>query len=106
MTVLFPGTVTGYLPYQLLTPVEIPGPAVSTPEHILALLLGITGLAILIWSIREIAHRGRETLAPFDEPGLLVINGLYRFARNPLYVGRVLIQLSECQFFGSTTLLI
>lgn len=77
MTVLFPGTVSGYLPYQLLTPVEIPGPAVSTPEHILALLLGITGLAILIGSIREFEHRGRGTLAPFDEPGLLVINGLY-----------------------------
>lgn len=77
MTVLFPGTVTGYLPYQLLTPVEIPGPAVSTPEHILALLLGITGLAILIGSIWEFEHRGLETLAPFDEPGLLVINGLY-----------------------------
>lgn len=106
MTVLFPGTVTGYLPYQLLTPVEIPGPAVSTPEHILALLLGITCLAILIGSIREFEHHRCETLAPFDEPGLLVINGLYRFARNPMYVGVMLILLSEYLVFWSTTLLI
>jgi len=104
MTILVPGTVTGYLPYQLLTPIDIPGPESWTPGHILALLVGITGLSILIWSIWEFAHRGRGTLVPFDEPRLLVIDGLYRFVRNPMYVGVMFVLLAEALFFWSTTM--
>ena len=30
---------------------------------------------------------GRGTLAPWDPPRALVVRGLYRYSRNPMYVG-------------------
>ncbi len=106
MTILLPGTVAVFLPYQLLSPIEIPELEAWTAADYLSLLMGISGLTILFWSIWVFAHRGRGTLAPIDEPRILVIDGLYRYVRNPMYVGVMLILIAECLFFWSATLLI
>lgn len=45
------------------------------------------GLAILLWCVRDFYVSGRGTLAPWDPPRHLVAVGLYRFTRNPMYIG-------------------
>jgi protein-S-isoprenylcysteine O-methyltransferase Ste14 len=106
MTVLFPGTVVGYLPYRILAPVTIPGLDEWSWAQYAGTGAVAVGAVILLWCIWEFAHRGRGTLAPFDEPRKFVVQGLYRYVRNPMYVGVVLILLGESSFFWSGPLLL
>ena len=55
-------------------------------------MLGI-GLSILLWCVRDFYMSGKGTLAPWDPPKKLVIVGLYRYVRNPMYVGVLFILL-------------
>ncbi len=64
------------------------------------------GASILIRCIVDFARVGRGTLAPVDPPLTLVIRGLYRYVRNPMYVGVVVVLLGESALFGSTSLLL
>jgi protein-S-isoprenylcysteine O-methyltransferase Ste14 len=45
------------------------------------------GACILLWCVRDFYVIGKGTLAPWDPPKKLVIVGLYRLMRNPMYVG-------------------
>ncbi len=105
VTVLFPGTVVVYIPYQLLDPYGAPElTSLSLPQYSAMLLLA-TGVAILFKCIWSFAYVGKGTLAPFDETQKLIVVGLYRYVRNPMYVGVVLILLAESWFFWSPALL-
>jgi protein-S-isoprenylcysteine O-methyltransferase Ste14 len=57
-------------------------------------VLGI-GAALSFWCAMEFAVRGLGTPAPFDPPRRLVITGLYRWMRNPMYVGLGVMLLGE-----------
>lgn len=57
-----------------------------TPVHPEGLVLLALGFAGLIWCVRDFYVRGRGTLAPWAPPKELVVVGLYRFSRNPMYV--------------------
>ena len=93
MTVLFPGTVVVYIPYRLLDPYGAPElTSLSLPQYSAMLLLA-TGVAILFKCIWSFAYVGKGTLAPFDETQKLIVVGLYRYVRNPMYVGVMLILL-------------
>jgi protein-S-isoprenylcysteine O-methyltransferase Ste14 len=59
-------------------------------------------LGTCIW---EFARRGRGTLAPVDPPKTLVVQGLYRYVRNPMYVSVTTIVLGEALLTGSRALL-
>src|SRR5208337_5476743 len=48
-------------------------------------VLGL-GLFCLLWCVRDFFVAGRGTLAPWDPPRHLVVVGLYRFVRNPMYI--------------------
>lgn len=60
-----------------------------TPDHrasaLAFALLGL-GCLLLFWSVRDFYVSGRGTLAPWDPPKRLVVVGLYRFVRNPMYL--------------------
>src|SRR5258706_10777414 len=47
---------------------------------------------------------GKGTLAPIDPPRFLVVQGLYRFTRNPVYNGVIALILGEAWLFGSVAL--
>ncbi|MGI9323716.1 MAG: methyltransferase family protein [Pseudomonadales bacterium] len=105
MIVLFPGTVAFYIPYRILDPISFPEPTSWLWTQYLSVLFLLIGASILLRSIWSFAHVGRGTLAPFDETQRLIVVGLYRFVRNPMYVGVVLILLAESWFFMSFDLL-
>jgi protein-S-isoprenylcysteine O-methyltransferase Ste14 len=48
--------------------------------------IGSVGLSLLLWCVRDFFVSGKGTLAPWDPPKHLVVVGLYRFIRNPMYV--------------------
>ncbi len=54
------------------------------------LALLVLGTGLLLWCVRDFFVSGRGTLAPWDPPRELVVVGLYRFTRNPMY-GAVLL---------------
>jgi protein-S-isoprenylcysteine O-methyltransferase Ste14 len=65
----------------------------------------VVGLAALLWCVRDFYIRGKGTLAPWAPTQRLVIVGLYRFSRNPMYVAVVSILLGWAAAFGSKGLL-
>jgi protein-S-isoprenylcysteine O-methyltransferase Ste14 len=49
------------------------------------------GAVILLFCVRQFYLDGRGTLAPWSPPVTLVRNGLYKWSRNPMYIGVLLI---------------
>jgi protein-S-isoprenylcysteine O-methyltransferase Ste14 len=104
-TILVPGIVT----------VLIPGWLVGWDGMALAEGIGAlrwTGLAPLLvgaWFYLRCAWDfvvvGQGTPAPIDAPKHLVVRGLYRLVRNPMYVGVLLCIGGEALLFGSAGLL-
>lgn len=62
------------------------------------------GLVILGWCVRDFYVAGRGTLAPWDPPRRLVVVGLYRWTRNPMYVGVLAILVAWWLLFPSWSL--
>ena len=105
MVALFPGTVTILIPCLILMPT---GVYIWEPWSIYqycAAAVIFAGVTLLVQSVWTFAYIGRGTLAPFDETDKLVIAGPYRFVRNPMYVGVILILLGEAWFFWSPWIL-
>lgn len=101
---LLPGVVTGYLPWRYLglARVHIDW---SSPQDLAGALLMAVGAVLLATCIWEFARRGRGTLAPVDPPTQLVVQGLYRYVRNPMYVAVTTILLGELVIVRSTVFL-
>ena len=64
--------------------------------------LGACGLLKCVWDFAAI---GRGTLSIVDPPRKLVVRGLYRYVRNPMYVSVLTIVFGEALFFQSKPLL-
>jgi protein-S-isoprenylcysteine O-methyltransferase Ste14 len=68
----------------------------------LPLLVGL-GLAVLGSNLFEKAGTNINT---FADPDVLITDGLYRFSRNPMYLGFVLLLLGAAILLGSTPALV
>jgi protein-S-isoprenylcysteine O-methyltransferase Ste14 len=64
------------------------------------------GTLILLWCVIEFYRRGKGTLAPWAPPVHLVTSGLYRYTRNPMYVGVLLVLAGWASAFQSLILLV
>jgi protein-S-isoprenylcysteine O-methyltransferase Ste14 len=105
-TVLFPGTVTAVVPYLILSGRLAGASGRAGVWHWLGLAPIAIGAGILLRCVWDFAARGRGTLAPVDPPKELVVSGLYRYVRNPMYVGVLSVLLGEALFFRSNALLV
>ena len=103
-TFLLPGTVTVLIPYWLISS-RSPVSFSNHPVRYLGAPLILTGAAGLLWCIWDFFSAGRGTLAPIDPPKQLVVRGLYRYVRNPMYVSVVTILAGEAILFMSTAIL-
>ncbi len=59
------------------------------------------GLVLLLWCVHDFFVSGKGTLAPWDPPKHLVVAGLYRYVRNPMYLAVVTIVSGWGLTFGS-----
>ena len=101
--VLAPGMVAGFIPLALLRN----GAQVRTGWlSYLAFPLWVAGTAILIWCFWDFVQKGKGTPAPIAPPKELVVSGLYKYVRNPMYVGVLLVITGHFLWFGFWNLLI
>jgi protein-S-isoprenylcysteine O-methyltransferase Ste14 len=100
-----PGVVAGLVPW-LLTGWMLPQPAplFSLPLFVGAMLI-LAGLWVLIDSFVRFA-RGLGTPAPILPPPRLVVEGWYRYVRNPMYVAVVAIIVGQALVFWSWPVLL
>jgi protein-S-isoprenylcysteine O-methyltransferase Ste14 len=107
ITILYMGVMHGfftfYFPYRL---------ALANRSlfdlgilHYLAFPLWLIGALVIVWCSIDIIRRGRGTPAHLNPPKQLVIIGLYRFVRNPIYLGALMVQLGHILWFGSGLLI-
>ena len=101
-TILQPGIVAILIPFWLS------GKSVKsafTPpfvgHHYIGLFIFAVGLIVVLICVASFAIRGKGTLSPADPTKKLVISGLYRFSRNPMYIGVTMMLIGQSIFFQS-----
>ena len=72
---------------------------------LLGALVGLLGLAMVVACFVRFVREGRGTPAPTAPTETLVVGGLYRYLRNPMYVGVALVIAGQCLAFRSLALL-
>ena len=78
----------------------------ARPVAAQGLVVSVIGAAIYAWTAWNFAQTGRGTPAPLDPPKTVVAVGLYRWVRNPMYIGVLLIILGQAIAYGSLTLVV
>ncbi len=63
------------------------------------------GAALYGWCVWNFAAVGHGTPGPWDAPQRVVATGPYRWVRNPIYIGALLVVLGEAWLFASPWLL-
>jgi protein-S-isoprenylcysteine O-methyltransferase Ste14 len=103
-TLIVPGTVAIYVPWLIARGL----PAASLGHVLASAPLFLLGGTIYLWCVWDFATLGKGTPAPIDPPKRLIVRGLYRFTRNPMYIGvliaitgwEVLIQAAELGLYA------
>jgi protein-S-isoprenylcysteine O-methyltransferase Ste14 len=73
--------------------------------RILGVILIIVGVPGLVDSFARFALEGLGTPAPIAPPQKLVVTGLYRYVRNPIYIAVVAVIFGQALLFGDWNLL-
>jgi len=95
-----------FIPYIILHQSGITHwPEFSLFNILISVLIFIV-IAILLFCIWEFAFIGKGTLAPLDPPKMLVVSGIYRYTRNPMYLSIVIILLLEVILFENFYILL
>ena len=103
--VIAPGTLAVYVPWRM-TRWHFSLPLLGfSGFRVIGILMIAAGLPVLLDSFARFAIQGLGTPAPVAPPQHLVVTGLYRYVRNPMYVAVTLLILGQGLLFGSVRLL-
>ncbi len=94
-----PGITLLYLPLWI-TRFRMPAHE-AAGQKLLAVTLILLGLVPLFEPIVRFIRIGRGTLVPTAPTEQLVVSGLYRYVRNPMYVGVLTVIAGEVLLFAS-----
>jgi protein-S-isoprenylcysteine O-methyltransferase Ste14 len=95
-----PGLVLGVVPW-LLTRWQFRDPtAYWAILRVLGVLLILAGLVVLIQAFVRFVTEGFGTPLPAAPPKHLVVGGLYRWVRNPMYVAMLAVIVGQAALFG------
>jgi protein-S-isoprenylcysteine O-methyltransferase Ste14 len=103
--VVAPGTLALYVPWTICHWRFAPSLLGFFPLRVVGALMIVAGLPVLLDSFGRFALQGLGTPAPIAPPERLVVTGLYRYVRNPMYVAVALLIFGQGLFFGSPGLL-
>lgn len=103
--VLAPGCVAGLVPWWISGWRLAPPFAGFPPIRYLGIFLIALGVPVLLDSFARFALQGLGTPAPVFPTRHLVVKGLYRYVRNPMYLGVVSVILGQALLFGNVRLL-
>jgi protein-S-isoprenylcysteine O-methyltransferase Ste14 len=96
---LAPGTVAGLIPWWI-TRWRLPdwGAAIWVVAPLSALIIG-TGIGFLVHAFARFAVQGLGTPSPLEPTERLVVSGVYRWVRNPMYLAIQAIILGQALLF-------
>ena len=103
---LLPFTMSVVVPYFIYDPQRALAPTYDVPLKIFGLIIGLSGIFILIYTISLFGRFGKGTLAPWSPTQKLVVVGPYRYCRNPMITGVFFILTGEACFFNSQNILV
>jgi protein-S-isoprenylcysteine O-methyltransferase Ste14 len=105
-SVFVPGTLTILVPYLMLSySLELFRVRLSIFRFI-GLIPIAAGALLYLWCAWDFTFTGKGTPAPFDPPKEIVLRGLYRYVRNPMYVAASLVLIGEAILFESVLILV
>lgn len=103
--VIAPGIVAGYVP-RLISRWHLEPPLLGISAfRIAGVLLIAAGLPVLLDSFARFALQGLGTPAPVFPTRHLVVSGLFRYVRNPMYVAVEALILGQGLLFGNVRVL-
>ena len=70
------------------------------PQRYAGLIPIAIGIFFVGWAARAFA-RADTAIRPMEESSTLVTHGLYRYTRNPMYLGMLLVLMGDCLLLGS-----
>ena len=100
-TLVVPGTVAVLVPFLLAGDRAVTSGAMLG----LAVVLFALGLGLYLRAVWDFAVLGKGTPAPIDAPKRLVVQGIYRYTRNPLYISMLTVIAAWAALFGTAVLL-
>ncbi len=99
-----PGIVAGVVPWWL-TGWERRSFAASAPVGVLGVLLLVAGSLVLLHAFARFVVEGVGTPAPVAPTERLVVGGIYRYVRNPMYLAVAATILGQALLLGRPVLL-
>jgi protein-S-isoprenylcysteine O-methyltransferase Ste14 len=101
MRLLPPQLVLILLVTMVVLRILLPGPElVPFPYSLVGALIAALGIILTLAGARLFARIGTN-IKPFNEPGVLVTDGVFRWSRNPMYLGFVLLLLGTAVLLGT-----
>src|SRR5918993_370727 len=98
---LAPGVVAGLVPWWLTGWQVRSLPAWWLPLRLAGVVLLVAGTVVLVQAFARFVIEGLGTPAPVAPTKELVVGGLYRWVRNPMYVGVAGAIAGQAVLFGS-----
>ena len=104
---LAPGVVVGLIPWLLTEGWQAREPVPYwAPMRVLGAVLLVAGLIALVGAFVRFVVEGFGTPAPVAAPERLVIGGVYRYVRNPMYVAVLAAIVGQALLLGQLGLLL
>jgi protein-S-isoprenylcysteine O-methyltransferase Ste14 len=98
-----PGVVAGLVPWWLTR--WRAGAGYPLPLRATGAVLAAAGAAVLLGAFAQFALEGRGTPAPPAPTEQLVVRGLYRYVRNPMYLAVLAVITGQALLLGRPVLL-
>jgi protein-S-isoprenylcysteine O-methyltransferase Ste14 len=102
---VLPFTVAVLIPVWLArrngTSLSIAGDPGGIAAQLVGVIVLIVGVVLFAASLQRFWSEGKGTLAPWDPPRELVVNGPYRYVRNPMISGVIFVLFGEALILRS-----
>jgi protein-S-isoprenylcysteine O-methyltransferase Ste14 len=104
---LAPGVVAGLIPWLFTDGWQVREPLPYwAPMRVLGAILLVAGLIVVIQAFVRFVVEGFGTPAPVAAPERLVVGGVYRYVRNPMYVAVLAVIVGQALLLGQLDLLL